>query len=497
MVIKSKIPKEAEIPPTDFIIVGGTGDLALRRIFPALFRRFLDGQIPESCALIAAARNSLLKKDFLDQLRPFCDEVITPDNESDWLAFGRRVQIIGFDVKTGEGADDIEAACIATAAVPRVFYFAISPTLFADACRTLERKGLKTKQTRLVVEKPMGHDLRSAEALDDSILAVFEERQIYRIDHYLGKETVQNLMALRFANSIFESLWSNAYIDHVQISVAEEVGVGSRASYYDDFGALRDMVQNHLLQLLCLVAMEPPSKFVADEVRDEKLRVLRALKPITRDNFDHCVKLGQYTKGLVEATPVDSYTTEVGHGSDTETFAALRCEIANWRWSGVPFYLRTGKRLTGRASEIVITFKRPPHNIFEDGPRSSEVMEPNRLVIRLQPNEGLKLGMTSKEPGLGGMRLFPASLNLSFNETFKTRLPEAYERLLMDVARGNQTLFMRSDEVEAAWAFIDPIVDEAKLRQPEKYTAGTWGPVSSFELMNEYGHRWIEPEVDG
>jgi glucose-6-phosphate 1-dehydrogenase len=497
MVIESKIPKEAEIPPTDFVIVGGTGDLALRKIFPALFHRFLDGQIPESCALIAAARHTLPKKDFLDQLRPFCDEVITSDNEADWLAFGDRVQIIGFDVQTGEGAEDIEAACIATAAVPRVFYFAISPTLFADACHTLERTGLKTEQTRLVVEKPMGHDLQSAEALDDSILAVFEERQIYRIDHYLGKETVQNLMALRFANSIFESLWSNAHIDHVQISVAEEVGVGSRASYYDDFGALRDMVQNHLLQLLCLVAMEPPSKFVADQVRDEKLRVLRALKPITRENFDHCVKLGQYTKGLVEATPVDSYTTEVGHGSDTETFAALRCEISNWRWSGVPFYLRTGKRLAGRASEIVITFKRPPHNIFEDGPRSSEVMEPNRLVIRLQPNEGLKLSMTSKEPGPGGMRLFPASLNLSFNETFKTRLPEAYERLLMDVARGNQTLFMRSDEVEAAWAFIDPIVDEAKRRQPEKYTAGTWGPVSSFELMTEYGHRWIEPEVDG
>ena len=497
MVIESKIPKEAEIPPTDFVIVGGTGDLALRKIFPALFHRFLDGQIPESCALIAAARHTLPKDEFLEELRPFCEEVITRDNEADWLAFGARVQIIGFDVKTGEGAEEIEAACLATAAVPRVFYFAISPTLFSDACQTLERTGLKTEQTRLVVEKPMGHDLKSAETLDESILAVFEERQIYRIDHYLGKETVQNLMALRFANSIFESLWSNAHIDHVQISVAEEVGVGSRASYYDDFGALRDMVQNHLLQLLCLVAMEPPSKFVADQVRDEKLRVLRALKPITRDTFDRCVKLGQYTGGSIESKPVDSYLNEVGHASRTETFAALRCEISNWRWSGVPFYLRTGKRLAGRASEIVITFKQPPHNIFEEGPRSSEVMEPNRLVIRLQPNEGLKLSMTSKEPGPGGMRLFPASLNLSFNETFKTRLPEAYERLLMDVARGNQTLFMRSDEVEAAWAFIDPVVQEAKARQPQKYTAGTWGPVSAFELMAEHGHRWIEPEVNG
>ena len=497
MVIESKIPKEAEIPPTDFVIVGGTGDLALRKIFPALFHRFLDGQIPDSCALIAAARNAIPKTEFLAQLRPFCDEVITQDNEADWDVFADRIQIIAFNVRTGEGASDIEEACMATTAVPRVFYFAISPTLFADACQTLERTELKTDQTRLVVEKPMGHDLKSAEALDDSILEVFEERQIYRIDHYLGKETVQNLMALRFANSIFESLWSNAHIDHVQISVAEEVGVESRESYYDEFGALRDMVQNHLLQLLCLVAMEPPSKFVADQVRDEKLRVLRALSPITHDNFDSNVKLGQYEKGSVQTTHVPSYADEVGRATGTETFAALRCEISNWRWSGVPFYLRTGKRLASRASEIVVTFKRPPHNIFENGVRGSEVMEPNRLVIRLQPNEGLKLCMTSKEPGPGGMRLFPASLNLSFNETFKTRLPEAYERLLMDVARGNQTLFMRSDEVEAAWAFIDPIVNEAKKRKPEKYTAGSWGPVSSFELMAVHGHRWIEPEVHG
>ena len=497
MVIETKIPKEAEIPPTDFVIVGGTGDLALRKIFPALFHRFLDGQIPESCALIAAARNAIPKAEFLAQLRPFCDEVITQDIEVDWDMFADRIQIIAFNVRTGEGASDIEEACMATTAVPRVFYFAISPALFADACQTLERTGLKTDQTRLVVEKPMGHDLKSAEALDDSILEVFEERQIYRIDHYLGKETVQNLMALRFANSIFESLWSNAHIDHVQISVAEEVGVESRESYYDEFGALRDMVQNHLLQLLCLVAMEPPSKFVADQVRDEKLRVLRALSPITHNNFDSNVKLGQYEKGSVQATPVPSYADEVGRATGTETFAALRCEISNWRWSGVPFYLRTGKRLASRASEIVVTFKRPPHNIFENGVRGSEVMEPNRLVIRLQPNEGLKLCMTSKEPGPGGMRLFPASLNLSFNETFKTRLPEAYERLLMDVARGNQTLFMRSDEVEAAWAFIDPVVNEAKKRKPEKYTAGSWGPVSSFELMAVHGHRWIEPEEHG
>ena len=495
MVIQQKIPKEAEIPPTDFVIVGGTGDLALRKIFPALFHRYLDGQIPESCALIAAARNTADKSTFIDALRPFCEQAITTENEPDWLAFAERIQLIAFDVKTGEGAEEIEAACLATAAIPRVFYLAISPTLFAEACQTLEKTGLKTEQTRLVIEKPMGHDLDSAVALDDAILKVFDERQIYRIDHYLGKETVQNLMALRFANSLFESLWSNAHIDQVQISVAEEVGVESRAAYYDEFGALRDMVQNHLLQLLCLVAMEPPSQFIADQVRDEKLRVLRALKPITRQEFDRSVKLGQYGKGSIAGLPVDSYAEEIGRVSETETFVALRCEIANWRWSGVPFYLRTGKRLATRASEIVVTFKQLPHNIFAEK-SDAEPIEPNRLVIRLQPNEGLKLGMTSKEPGPGGMRLFPASLDLSFDDTFQKRLPEAYERLIMDVARGNQTLFMRSDEVEAAWAYIDPIVNEAKRRKPERYSAGSWGPVSAFELMAEHGHRWIDPEVD-
>ena len=316
---------------------------------------------------LSRRRHAVPKNDFLAQLRPFCDQAVTENNEADWDLFAERIQIISFDVKTGAGSDEIEAACLATAAVPRVFYFAISPSLFADACQTLERTGLKTDQTRLVVEKPMGHDLKSAEALDDAILEVFEERQIYRIDHYLGKETVQNLMALRFANSIFESLWSNAHIDHVQISVAEEVGVGSRESYYDEFGALRDMVQNHLLQLLCLVAMEPPSRFVADQVRDEKLRVLRALMPITRDNFDRSVKLGQYASGSIDAKPVVAYAEEVQRSTTTETFAALRCEISNWRWSGVPFYLRTGKRLASRASEIVVTFKRPPHNILRIG----------------------------------------------------------------------------------------------------------------------------------
>src|SRR6056300_1224949 len=480
MVIESKIPKEAEIPPTDFVIVGGTGDLALRKIFPALFHRFLDGQIPDSCALIAAARHTLPKDEFLAQLRPFCEEVITQANESDWQAFGERVQILAFDVKSGEGASEIEAACLATAAIPRVFYFAISPTLFADACQTLERTGLKTEQTRLVVEKPMGHDLKSAEALDDSILQVFEERQIYRIDHYLGKETVQNLMALRFANSLFESLWSNAHIDHVQISVAEDVGVGSRASYYDDFGALRDMVQNHLLQLLCLVAMEPPSYFNADQVRTEKLRVLQALRPSAENE----IQIGQY----------ENYAQELGQESNTETFVAMKVNIDNWRWAGVPFYIRTGKKLGLRASEIVITFKNRPHDIFAKNGEPEAEEYPNRLVIRVQPQEGLRLHLTSKKPGPGGMRLFPSELNLSFDEAFAERLPDAYERLLMDIARGNQTLFMRSDEVLAAWDYIDPIISMVRKRNPEIYSPNSMGPEDT--MLKREGRHWFNPALD-
>ena len=307
------------------------------------------------------------------------------------------------------------------------------------------------------------------------LLSVFDESQIYRIDHYLGKETVQNLMALRFANVIFENQWSNRQIEQIQITVAEDLDVDSRAAYYDKYGALRDMVQNHLLQLLCLVAMEPPARFTADEVRDEKLRVLRALRPAQAGD----VQRGQYA-GYLEA---------LGSPSDTETYVALKCHIDNWRWSGVPFYLRTGKRLKMRASEIVITFRKQPHAIFPAGQQ-----EPNRLIIRLQPQEGLRLQLISKAPGPGGMRLFPSELNLAFGDTFEERLPEAYERLLMDVARGNQTLFMRLDEVLAAWSYIDPIIEASAKQPPATYPAGSMGPVDN--LMGEGAHGWVDPKED-
>jgi glucose-6-phosphate 1-dehydrogenase len=329
-------------------------------------------------------------------------------------------------------------------------------------------------------------------ALNDTLGSVFREDQIFRIDHYLGKETVQNLMALRFANALYEPLWNSAHIDHVQITVAEAVGLEGRAGYYDKAGALRDMVQNHILQLLCLVAMEPPSSIEADAVHDEKVKVLRSLKPITNLNVEDMTVRGQYRAGASAGGPVRGYLEDLeSENSNTETFVALKAEIANWRWAGVPFYLRTGKRLATRVSEIVVTFKPIPHSIF--GESAGKVMA-NQLVIRLQPDEGVKQWLMIKDPGPGGMRLRHVPLDMSFAQSFSERNPDAYERLIMDVVRGNQTLFMRRDEVEAAWRWVDPILQGWELNsQPvQGYTAGTWGPSSSIALIERDGRTWHE-----
>jgi glucose-6-phosphate 1-dehydrogenase len=341
------------------------------------------------------------------------------------------------------------------------------------------------------VEKPIGRDLDSARALNDLVGDDFGEHQIFRIDHYLGKETVQNLMALRFANMLYEPLWNSAHIDHVQITVAETVGLEDRVTYYDKAGALRDMVQNHILQLLCLVAMEAPSSMDADAVRDEKLKVLRALKRVNGHEAPRQTVRGQYRAGASAGGPVKGYVEELGKGSDTETFVAIKAEIANWRWAGVPFYLRTGKRLATRVSEIVIEFKQIPHSIFGEGTGN---ISPNQLVIRLQPDEGVKQFLMVKDPGPGGMRLRQIPLDMSFAQTFQGRAPDAYERLVMDVVRGNQTLFMRRDEVEAAWSWIDPILNawEQNRQDVQGYTAGTWGPSSSIALIERDGRTWHE-----
>jgi len=474
----------ASLPPSDFVIIGGTGDLSLRKIFPAFFWRYLDGQLTDDYRLFATSRGDVDRAEFARRLRPFCADAFAhdPSAEAHWDRFLKIIEIINLDVASMEGADGLVARINERAAAdrPTIYYLAIAPSLFGKAVAMLQQTGLAVPQARLVVEKPLGNDGASSRAINAELATVFAEDQIYRIDHYLGKETVQNLMALRFANIIFESLWNNNHIDNVQITVAETVGVGGRAAYYDQYGAIRDMVQNHLLQLVCLVAMEPPSFFNADLVRDEKLRVLRALRPLESD----AVVLGQY----------DDYQAELGKASKTETFVAMRLAIENWRWAGVPFYIRTGKKLSQRASEIIITFKDRPHDIFSRKRADSISGQPNRLIIRLQPSEGLRLQMTSKQPGPGGMRLFPSDLNLSFDETFDERLPDAYERLLMDTARGNQTLFMRVDEVLAAWAFIDPVLEMTSKCKPITYKPGTMGP--SDTLLAADGRAWIDPHED-
>ncbi len=373
-----------------------------------------------------------------------------------------------------------------------MFYLATSPDLYGPVSRNLGEQGLVTPNSRVVLEKPIGHDLDSARAINDEVGRVFHENQTYRIDHYLGKETVQNLLALRFANSIFERLWNGDVIDHVQITVAETVGVEGRGGYYDHSGALRDMVQNHLLQLLCLLAMESPVSLNADAVRDEKLKVLRALRPIAPHEVTNLTVRGQYTHGAIDGKPVKGYLEDLGEDSSrTETFVALKCEVHTLRWASVPFYLRTGKRLPSKFSGIVIQFRTPPFSIF---PVDRSEMQPNKLIIRLQPEEGMRLEMMTKEPGPGGLRLRPTGLDISFEKTFAVRYPDAYERLLMDTVRGNATLFMRRDEVEAAWSWVEPIIEawSGRPEAPKPYPAGSWGPTASIALIERDGRTWHE-----
>ena len=487
------IPKSAEIPNSDFVIIGGRGDLAFRKIYPALFWRFISGQINKEFRIYSIARSFQEKDVFNKKLRTFCKSSISSNlfSEKKWHDFLAIINIIKFDILSDEPKLlEKQVAKTSSKTRPFIVYLAISPNLFANAVNLLVKAGLIDYPSRVVVEKPLGKDFTSAKKINSILLSAFEEKQIYRIDHYLGKETVQNLMALRFANTIFENQWNNNGIDNIQITVSETIGVNGREDYYDSNGALRDMVQNHLFQLLCLVAMEPPSIFDADQVRDEKLRVLKAIRKLNKND----VVLAQYKSLKLKDKLINGYIEDIGSPSNTETFVALKVHIDNWRWAGVPFYVRTGKRLSSRASEIVITFKDRPHDIFKSVTDKKNNGFPNRLIIRLQPQEGLRLQLTSKEPGPGGMRLYPSELNLSFNDAFDQRLPDAYERLLMDVVRGNQTLFMRLDEVLAAWHIIDPIIEDHKNNPPILYNSGSMGPLESSELLKKDGREWINPQ---
>ncbi|RLP22953.1 glucose-6-phosphate dehydrogenase [Mesorhizobium sp. YM1C-6-2] len=481
------------VDPFDFIIFGGTGDLSERKLLPALYHRQRDHQFSEPTRIIGTSRSKLSDEEFQEFARKAIKEHVQKEyiDKAEVEKFVSRLSYVPADATTGSGFDALKKA-IGNSKSIRAFYLAVTPALFGDIAAQLKKHEMITPDSRIVVEKPIGRDLTSAKALNDQIGGVFGEHQIFRIDHYLGKETVQNLMALRFANALYEPLWNSAHIDHVQITVAETVGLEDRVTYYDTAGALRDMVQNHMLQLLCLVAMEPPSSMDANAVRDEKLKVLRSLKRVNGQEAPKATVRGQYRAGASSGGAVKGYLEELGKpDSTTETFVALKAEINNWRWAGVPFYLRTGKRLATRVSEIVIEFKPVPYNIFGE---SAGNVSPNQLVIRLQPDEGVKQYIMVKDPGPGGMRLRQLPLDMSFAQSFDGRSPDAYERLVMDVIRGNQTLFMRRDEVEAAWTWVDPILNAwAESRQEAQgYTAGTWGPSASIALIERDGRTWHE-----
>ena len=475
------------IPVEDFdlVIFGATGDLAHRKILPGLFKRYVAGQVPESAQIIGAARTEQDDAAFRDMAAAAIAEFGGVARDDPQLKdFLRHLSYVAIDAQGEGGWSALKGKM--RGGVVQAFYFSVAPALFGDIAERLAGHGIADADSRIVGEKPFGRDLSSAKALNQTLAQHFDEHQIYRIDHYLGKETVQNLMAVRFANVLFEPLWNAQFIDHVQITVAETVGVAGRGSYYDKSGAIRDMVQNHMMQLLCLIAMEPPYHFDPDAVRDEKLKVIRALEPLAPGD----IVRGQYQADGDEP----GYPQDAGDGhSRTESYVAMKVRISNWRWQGTPFYLRTGKKLRARTSEIAITFKEPPHSIFDD----SGTPKANELVIRLQPNEGMNLKVMIKEPGPGGMRLVQVPLDMSFADALGPDgqdMPDAYERLIMDVIRGNQTLFMRGDEVEAAWAWTDPFIAawEAGQIRPEPYDPGSSGPEEALRLLHRDNRRWRE-----
>jgi len=476
--------------PLDMIIFGGVGDLAMRKLLPALYMAHLHGNLPPGTRIISTGRQDYDRTAYLAFVEEHSRPFISAENFTDeaWRSFQQLLEFVRVDVEKDGMAP---LAKVSRSGAERVFYLATAPSLFTTICDKLAEAGLVDRNARVVLEKPLGRDLASAVEINEAVGKHFEESQIYRIDHYLGKETVQNLMVLRFGNSILEPLWRAPNITSVQITVAEEVGVGSRAGFYDSAGAMRDMVQNHLLQLLCIVAMEPPASLAPDAVRDEKLKVLRSLRRFSLASIARDTVRGQYVRGVSGNQEVPGYLEErnVPEGSSTETFVAMRAYVDTWRWSKVPFYLRTGKRMARRSSKIVIEFANPPFPLFPETPGGVA----NRLVIELQPEEAIKLQLMAKQPG-SGMQMQQVALNLDLQSAFSQRRAEAYERLLIDVVRGRLTHFMRRDELEAAWEWADPIINgwSSLAEKPNPYAAGTWGPSESFALLARDGFSWVE-----
>jgi len=485
----------------DLVLFGGTGDLTWRKLMPALFQAWRHGKLPDGGRILAVSRQQLSDDGYRAWLKERFAEVDDAKRPSD-DEFARFVALLHYmTIDLSQAADYARLkAWLSSGAGGRgggladvvVMFLATSPELFPVVCANLGATGLNAPNVRVVLEKPLGHDLESARAINAVVRSVFTEEQAFRIDHYLGKPAVQNLMALRFGNVLFEPLWRREAIANIQITIAETIGVGTRGDFYSRTGALRDMVQNHALQLLTMIAMEPPPRMVADAIRDEKLKVLRSLKPFDDDSVGRDVVRGQYRAGTVEGKAALSFVDEdkVPAGSPTETFVALRTEVRNWRWAGVPFYLRTGKRLARRDAQIVVNFRRTPHTLFPG------LNPPNKLVIKLQPEDGLELHLLAAKGAFQGEALAPVSLDLDFDKTFAADRVGAYERLLLDVLAGRLNLFVRSDEQEQAWSWVEPILDAWRRDDtgPRTYGAGTWGPAAASALVARDGNAWDEEE---
>ena len=492
--------------PTAIVITGAGGDLAWRKLVPAIFDLYHDKWMPEKFTIIGLDVKEMNNDQFRDHLRDGVSHFSRYANvmNDEWASFATHLECMKTDFDAPGAFKNLADRLCAlekewNGKAQQVFYFAVPPSLVETIAAQLGSAGLcvDRQRTRVVVEKPFGHDLGSAGALNKSLTTHFTESQIYRIDHYLGKETVQNILAFRFSNALLEPIWDRRYIDHVQITVAEDIGVEHRGAYYEHAGALRDMIQNHLLQLLCLIAMEPMVSFEADEIRNKKVDVLHAIRPIEPGGVQHAAARGQYGGGWIRGERVVGYRAEPGVGADSsaETFAALKLFVDNWRWQDVPFYLRTGKRLSAKFSEVVVQFRPVPHQSF---PASAlRDLHPNRLVIRIQPEEGIAIRVHAKQPG-PAIRLRPVDMRFSYRETFGDGTPEAYETLLLDVIRGDATLFMRDDQVEAAWSVITPVLEAWEATPPidfPNYQAGTWGPEAAEILIAQDGRSWMQPIV--
>ncbi|OBV10006.1 glucose-6-phosphate dehydrogenase [Erythrobacter dokdonensis] len=471
------------------LLFGATGDLAQRMLLPSLFALDADGLLAPDLKIIGTARSAMSDSEYRNFARAALEKYLPAERRGRMAEFLNRLAYQTLDATTLEGYDAL-ARKVGTPKHGLAIFLSTAPSLFGPTIKGLQSAGLTGENVRMCLEKPLGTDLESSREINDAVAGAFPESRIFRIDHYLGKETVQNLLALRFANLMFEPLWNAAHIDHVQITVAETVGLEGRVAFYDDAGAIRDMVQNHMLQLLALVAMEPPAHFDATAVRDEKVKVLRALRAVVAGE----TVTGQYRAGAIGGQAVPGYDEELGRDSGTETFVAIKAHVDNWRWKGVPFYLRTGKRLPRRVTEIVIQFRCVPHSIFAG---KGATMQPNRLVIGIQPEENITLSLMAKVPGLDreGIRLRSVPLNIAMPDAFTGAVRRiAYERLLLDLVEGDQTLFVRRDEVEAQWEWVDAIRAgwDAEGLTPKTYTAGSWGPSAAIALAERDGVTWHE-----